>query len=597
MASSLRLASPLVGTHFADISLPEGMAMKKSQGRVGGFWFDWQVGAWVFLVMTLIWLLPLGARAGNCLHPQLPRPAEPYAVTKARLESEGRWLPSQVPGRTPPPDPQVGDTWDWYVWDLGGFPVADRKPCTVRGMGDHCYVVVDDDEWLIGIDQADVDRIVQHFDNQSVGHWPEQGIWDLNTGHFGPPPNPLDGLERIFLFYYRFNISADGYFWVFDQYPDGSMSFASNEADVIYLATDSGEPASDYMLAVAAHEFQHLIHFNQDENEEAWVEEGLGELAMWLFGHPDNISAFNSNPDNNLTDWGGYWADYIQTYLWTLYIYEQYGGQLTIWDLTHNPANGMTGYQQVLNGHGYPVQMEDVFGNWGVANFLDDPAVPDGQFGYNGDTLPPFFAYRTHSSYPATGSGSVQAWAAEYIRLTNLSGPPVLEFAGNDLRDFRVAMLATDPVLPTLVDFVALDEFNDGTLAFTDAVGYEEVIITVANVYPSGTGNYTYHVQTTVTEVHDDSLADIALNCAPNPFNPATEISFDLAKPGQVRLTIYGLAGQLVARLVDSALPAGHHRVVWKGRDVTGKAVASGSYFCQLEVDQLKTTHQLVLVR
>jgi len=306
-------------------------------------------------------LAPAVAHAHGDL-PPLPEPDEPYAVTRARLEAQGLWHASRTEGRTPPPNPQVGDTWDWYVWDLGGMPVATLKPCTVRGMGDHCYVVVDDDEWNVGMNQADVDLIVQRFDDQSVGNWPDQGIWDLNTSHFGDPPNPLDGLDRVFLFYYRFNIPADGYFWVFDQYPDGTTPpWSSNECDVVYMAVDNGQPAGDYMLAVAAHEFQHMIHFARDENEDSWVDEGLSELAMWLYGHPDNISGFNTQPDNSLVVWNGNWADYIKVYLWTLYLYEQYGGQPLIWELAHNPLNGMAGYQAALTATHHSVAMEEVF--------------------------------------------------------------------------------------------------------------------------------------------------------------------------------------------------------------------------------------------
>ena len=276
-------------------------------------------------------LLPIVAAAIDCPVSTLPRPTEDHATIRARLEAQGLWKTTDDPALTPPPDPQLGDTWMWYVWDLGGMPQANLKPATVRGLGANVYVVVDDDEWNVTMNQADVDRIVEHFDDISVGDFPDQGIWDLNTSHFGDPPNPLDGLDRIFLFYYRFDIAADGFFWVYDQFPDGSQPWASNECDVVYMATDSSQPASDYMMAVAAHEFEHLIHYARDTNESTWVDEGLAELAMWLFGHPDTISGFNSNPDNSLLEWGGAWADYIQTYLWTLYCYEQYGGQPFIW--------------------------------------------------------------------------------------------------------------------------------------------------------------------------------------------------------------------------------------------------------------------------
>ena len=466
----------------------------------------WSLKVAAALILCLF-ILPALADASRCIYPLLPRLEEPPEVIRARLEAEGRWHPNRTEALAPPANPQVGDTWLWYIWDLGGFPEATLKPCTVRGIGDNHYVVVDDDQWNVTIDQADVDRIVAHFEFMSLGNFPGQGIWELNTSHFGDPPNPLDGLERVFLLYYRFDIAADGFFWSFDQFPDGSLDFASNEADVIYLASDSGDPSSNYMLAVAAHEFEHMIHFNQDPNEDAWVDEGLGELAMWLFGNPDVISGFNTSPDNSLVDWGSQWADYIQTYLWTLYAYEQFGGLPTIWDLVHHPSNGMAGYLNALNGQGYNVTMEDVFGVWAVANFLDDTLVVAGQYGYDGDTLPPFSAFRTHDTFPAAGSGTVQNWAADYIRLTGLTTVPTLHFDGMDTREFRVALLARDPGLPTLVRWVGLDNGNDGVFEFNEAVGYAEVIIVIANVYPVNNGSYSYTIDVPVDpDVFDDGF-------------------------------------------------------------------------------------------
>lgn len=153
--------------------------------------------------------------------------------------------------------------------------------------------------------------------------------------------------------YYDFNQSgADGFFWWYDQYPDGTQEFSSNECDVIYLNTGVGsDPGGAYLTAVGAHEFEHMIQFNYDTDEEAWVDEGCAELAMWLFGNPDSISTFPSNPDNNLTSWDGNWADYIKTYLWTLYLYEHYGEYIDvnlINTLVSETANGVTGVNNAL---------------------------------------------------------------------------------------------------------------------------------------------------------------------------------------------------------------------------------------------------------
>jgi len=550
-------------------------------------------------------LLPLAAASASDIHtnrqsehhcavPTLPKPTEDYAETMARLQAAGQWHRNGDADRTPPPNPQVGDSWLWYVWDLGGYPEATLMRATVRGMGDHCYVVVLDTEWNITMDQTDVDRIVEQFDNQSVGDFPDQGIWDLNTGHFGDPPNPLDGLDRIFLFYYGFGISSDGYFWIYDQYPDGSQPFESNECDVVYLSTDNGEPAGDYMIAVAAHEFEHMIHFNQDADEQIWLDEGFGELAMWLYGRPDTISGFNNQPDNSLTSWGAQWADYIQTYLYALYLYEQYGGQMTIWDITHHTANGMPSIETVLNGHGYPVTMEEVYGEWAVANYLDDTTVPEGQYGYDGDTLPPFFAFRTHSAYPVVdSSGGVYNWATDYIRLNNFTHGPTVDFDGYDNRIFRLTLVALDPGLPTLVRHVPLDELNVGSYTFAEAVGYDEVIMVISNVHPASLGYYYYSVSDMPTAVETVPQSTVALQAFPNPFNPRTELLFALDRAAHVRLRVHDVAGRLVAEPVDRHFEAGEQRVAW-----SADGLPAGQYFARLEVDgQARDGAKLVLVK
>ena len=534
------------------------------------------------LALALLAGLAASASAARCIQNQLPRLDSDAAAEGRALIESGEWLATRAGDRTPPPNPQVGDTWLWYVWDLSGFPVANLKPCTVRGMGDNCYVVVDDDEWNVGMDQADVDRIVDHFENQSVGNFPGQGIWDLNTSHFGDPPNPLDNLDRVFLFYYRFNIASDGFFWVFDQFPDGSQAWASNETDVIYLAVDNGNPAGDYMLAVAAHEFEHLIHYARDTNEDSWLDEGLGELAMWLFGNPDNISAFNTNADNNLIVFDGNWADYIQTYLWSLYNYEQYGGQPLIWDLVHDPANGMASYLNAVNGQGFPVTMEDVFGEWAVANYLDDTSVPDGQYGYLGDDLPPFNPWVTHNSYPVSNTGLVQGWATDYVRMQNLGGAPIVSFNGTNTRAYRITLMGIDPGMPTIVEEMTLDAANDGSLTFTAAMGYSQVIMTVASVHAAA-GGYSYEIDEAATAAPATPAMQTRLAAHPNPFNPKTALRFSLADAGLAELDLLDTSGRSLRRLLAAELPAGEHAIEWEA-----DGLPSGVYLARLRVDGRK---------
>ena len=83
----------------------------------------------------------------------------------------------------------------------------------------------------------------------------------------------------------------------------------------------------------------------------------------------------------------------------------------------------------------------------------------------------------------------------------------------------------------------------------------------------------------------------------PNPFNPETTISYDVADAGAVRLSIYAPTGQLVRILVDAEHPASVYSMKWDGTDNVGKGVASGVYLCQMEAGEYSGLRKLMLVR
>jgi hypothetical protein len=85
---------------------------------------------------------------------------------------------------------------------------------------------------------------------------------------------------------------------------------------------------------------------------------------------------------------------------------------------------------------------------------------------------------------------------------------------------------------------------------------------------------------------------------APNPFNPHTEIAFELARAGRTALRIYDARGRLVSTLLDATLPAGPHRATWDGTtDLSGRDVASGVYFYRLDAPGFHESRRMVLTR
>ncbi|MCK5380422.1 MAG: T9SS type A sorting domain-containing protein, partial [Candidatus Latescibacteria bacterium] len=82
-----------------------------------------------------------------------------------------------------------------------------------------------------------------------------------------------------------------------------------------------------------------------------------------------------------------------------------------------------------------------------------------------------------------------------------------------------------------------------------------------------------------------------------NPFNAETIIRYQLPAASAVRMTIYNLLGQEVRRLVDGNVKAGIHWMGWDGRDGAGKALASGMYFCRLQVGNFVQTRNMLILK
>lgn len=83
----------------------------------------------------------------------------------------------------------------------------------------------------------------------------------------------------------------------------------------------------------------------------------------------------------------------------------------------------------------------------------------------------------------------------------------------------------------------------------------------------------------------------------PNPFNPTTTIAFDLAQPGNARLSVYNVKGQLVKVLAAGELGAGSHKLVWDGRDSANRDVSSGVYFYKLQSRGHTYTRKMLLMK
>ncbi len=103
-------------------------------------------------------------------------------------------------------------------------------------------------------------------------------------------------------------------------------------------------------------------------------------------------------------------------------------------------------------------------------------------------------------------------------------------------------------------------------------------------------------------ELDADEVSDIPNEYAlaqnfPNPFNPITEIRYQLPEASEVQIVICDLLGREVRCLVDERVEAGTHSVVWDGRDDLGRKVGSGVYLVRMEAREFVEVRKSLLLR
>ncbi len=376
----------------------------------------------------------------------------PAKVDWEALREAHRALPDQ---RT---DYNVGDTHVFWAWDLTQMPPVDAEtPATCRAKGTYCFIWVADDQWGTTVDQTKVDQVLAAWEQQSPEGSvdPAKGIYQIAADTFGTPPDELDNNIRIHILFYDIGSfsgsSFDGYFNAYNQMTDEeaqSQGYRSNECEMIYLDCDPSDPGSPYMLGVLAHEFQHLIHWGADPDEETWVNEACSQLNWYLCGYGTDgaETAFANNPNDDLTEWGSTSKDYGQVFLFGLYLYQKYSGADGIRACVAQTANGFEGLKAGYTSLGWHWDEKDVFTDWALANFINDPSINNGRYSYDHITLPAFKISQTIDRYP-TGEiyNSTLRWTGTCYRWINGTSQLNMNLgSAGDLRGFMVYSNTTD---------------------------------------------------------------------------------------------------------------------------------------------------------
>jgi hypothetical protein len=228
-------------------------------------------------------------------------------------------------------------------------------------------------------------------------------------------------------------------------------------------------------------------------------------------------------------------------------------------------------------------------------------------------TNPRTFTPNDHTTYTANFTGKPLA-----VTITSSSGPvgtPVRiewqEHPNPNVSQYQVWRKAKHNGVwygPTL-----LATLNRGTTSFTDpdylfTEGYTHDLLQYdIRAYYSTEGSYadpnwiaTYGQLYRVlaeSETQRPGPTEYAISNYPNPFNPVTNIAFQLVEKAHVALVVCNITGQRAIQLVDEDLTDGYYRLVWNGKDQNGDPLSNGHYFARLVISPINGGDARVLTQ
>jgi hypothetical protein len=203
--------------------------------------------------------------------------------------------------------------------------------------------------------------------------------------------------------------------------------------------------------------------------------------------------------------------------------------------------------------------------------------------GYSVDNTAPEAPFGLEGSPAGPEGGLALAWSP--------SGSPDVSF-------YELHRSTPDGSGPDASDLL----YSGSGLSFVDATGdvFGECVYRVVAVDSGGNTSECslWSPSTTGIDAGGWSAAGVSRSY-PNPFRPATEatrIGYALASPGTVTVSVFDASGHLVKVVESAPKNVGSHTAVWNGTDNGGRRVASGIYFCRVELPGATEVRKIVLL-
>lgn len=300
-----------------------------------------------FLLWTLLGIVPL-------IHAQEPVDWETLLIDYGKETTQV----GAVPDELPEPDWEIGDRRVFYV-------IATDKAETLTVDAELIWLGENFAVWL----DSDVRRPVSDSIRAGFADF-DLRVIDLMRSIFGSEASPgVDNDPRLHaLFTDKLALGVLGYFSSRDTVSPNVSPF-SNGMELFMLNDVLLTASGERVVNTLSHEFQHMIHYNQDGNEGSNFDEGFSGFAEELTGKrfsDGTETAFYRQPDTPLSWWKvspSVLASYGASYLFTKYVADQMGlGFLKPWGEAQ--ANQFDGLDEALQSVGADISADELYASW-----------------------------------------------------------------------------------------------------------------------------------------------------------------------------------------------------------------------------------------
>lgn len=334
-------------------------------------------------------------------------------------------------------------------------------------------------DWFENLTSEEKGKIISSLKNLTQEF--DQIIYPQLTSLFGSEWRPgIDNNERITILFHQLKENNMGYFNNGDEFPR-LQNPKSNEREMIYLNANS--LFSEKVKSFLAHEFVHLITFNQkdrirNQSEEVWLNELRADYGITYLGYNDEyqdsilqhrVNIFLENSSDSLIEWKDQIKDYGVINLFGHYLVEHYGKEILV-DSLFSKEVGLASLEYALEKNKINKKISEIFTDWLIALLLNNCSLGE-TYCYKNPYLQNLRIISSLIFVPSSQKTnlslnySLKPWSGQWYRIIGTKGDLRLEFKGVKDGFFRIAyVLCRNGSQDCQIDYLKLDSNQEGKI-------------------------------------------------------------------------------------------------------------------------------------